>query len=165
MRHLIALLPLLVLVAACDQGPSGIAVKDSHVIGAEVTTNVELQTDQADDPAMVKALSQAVGTVAGHLQSGKVKLSPDVRFGEIHFTITSNDQTRNSDLLTLRFPIDSLRSAHKYADDNANLEGADMLTPGKGPDVLKAMFSYCRDNAAANPKFCGLVATQRAGED
>jgi hypothetical protein len=165
MRRLIALLPILIIAVACDQRPSGIAVKTSHVAGAEVTTDVEFQTDQADNPALVKAMADAVGTVASRLQSGEIKPSPDIRFAEIHFTATSADQTHNSDLLTLRIPIDSLRSAHKFSDDTANLERADTLTPGKGPDALKAASSYCQGHSVANPKFCRLVDLQRAGEN
>lgn len=156
MRHLIALLPLLVLVAACDNAPSGIAVKTSRVVGADVATEVELQTADVTDSSLVKAMARSVGTVAERIQSGQVKPATDAGLAEFHFVATNTDQTKHWDLLTVRMPVSALKSAPKRANDADYLELVTAVTEGQGPDALTAVFDYC-ENPNDNPKFCRLI--------
>jgi hypothetical protein len=165
MRRLIALLPILIMVAACDQGPQGVAVKTSHIAGDDLTTEVEFQTADPTDPSLVKSMAGAIGSVAKRVQSGEVKLATDAGMAEFQFVATNARQTRLWYLLTVRVPVAALKSAAKPQNDTGYLELATAVTPGAGPKALSAAFDYCDTRASVSPKFCQLVGNYRAGGD
>ncbi len=165
MRFLAGLLPVLVLLSACGQAPSGVAVKTSHVAGGDVTTEVEFQTADPTDPNLVKAMAGAIGTVAKRIQSGEVKLATDAGTAEFQFNATNARQTKLWYLLTVRMPVAALKSPTKPQNDSEYLELATAVTPGAGPQALNAAFDYCDTRASVSPKFCQLVGNHRAGGD